>query len=83
MYAAILTALILALASPAQAARPCCDLNDDGAEPTVKDWAAFLGAFGKKEGDAGYIKLADFDGNKAITAADFGLMSQYCPLTDK
>ena len=83
MLYAILLALALTLASPAHAARPCCDLDDNGVETTVLDWGAFLRSFGAKQGEADYNVLADFNQDGKVTAADHASMMRFCPLTDE
>ena len=75
-------ALLLLLAAPALAmeTRRCCDMDDDGYEVTAKDWGAFVTAFGKRRGQAGYLARADFDQDGVVGGADFRIFATSCPL---
>ena len=69
-------------AMAAQAADQCapCDLDGNGSSTTVADYAVMIGAFGKSKGQPGYSEKADFDGNGAVTATDWGTFARFCPL---
>ncbi len=62
------------------ACSPACDLNGDGTRASVQDYSVFLSAFGSKKGEPKFVASADLDGNGAVTAVDFGLLSKFCPL---
>lgn len=59
-----------------------CDLNfDQGTRVTIADYAVFLGALGKKRGEAGFDYHADRDASGAVTIADWGKLLTDCPLS--
>lgn len=57
-------------------AKPC-DINADGKANDL-DYAEFQSVFGTSEGDPGFNRRADFDGDGIITGSDFSLYLEEC-----
>ena len=70
----LLTASVILFAASASA-QSCgnTDLNGDGATDAA-DVEIFQSALGSQDGDDNYLAAADFDGNGAVTASDYGVL---------
>ncbi len=60
-----------------------CDLDRDGKQSTLADYSAFYETLGLAEGDVGYNKRADLDGDHAVTSEDFTLFRADCPMKEE
>ena len=76
----LMLGLLVAGGAQAECSKRACDLDRNGRGSRPGDYSVMLAALGTSEGEAGFDKRADLDGDGAVTSTDFKILQLFCPL---